>query len=331
MEEGVMNRKNQVLFGAASIPIAGVLCAIGGIPLVPPIAFGAFLLVLTIVLLVWKRQTIRTYQGDGVVVYSRGSRAVIVGLILIEAVCALDVLFMPAGEDRIWIALGYFLAGIAYLIFMPSVFLFWVADSGSLTSQILSRKRSLPWPEIDWLYVESNDTAIKQGAITVSRVTDEQLIAEAGPKRSIQVMTRTPYGRVNQSKMAPLLQAIRARATNALVGLDKLPAVEARRRGQPSTSAPQPEPNVSLQDATQIARSSALPPTWTRFSVRQRVIVPNLIIYTLLALFAVFSAGFILISGTVIGLGMVPETLLNGPQKPLVLIGEAIFCVAIAL
>ncbi|HEV8192740.1 MAG TPA: hypothetical protein VGP82_14845 [Ktedonobacterales bacterium] len=323
-----MNRKSQVLFGAFSILIAAGLAAVGAIRLIPPPAFGVFFLALTILLLIWHRLALRTYQGNGVVIFSRGPWPVIVGLILIEAVCALDLLVAPAGGDRIWLALGYFLFGIDYLAFLPGVLLFWVADNAALTSQILAVKRSLPWREIDWLYLQSNETTYKKSLVTLARWKDEQLNVEAGPRHNMQVLIRTP---LTGGHVSPLLQAIRARATNAVVGLDQLPVVQARRRGQSPRLSTQPEPNVSLHDATEIARGPTLPPSWTRFPVRRGIIWPNLIVHTALALFTVGSGVFIVASGTVIGLGMIPDSLLNGPQKPLVLVGEAIFCAGIAL
>lgn len=323
-----MNRRSQVLIAAGSIPIAAALAAVGAIPLIPPLAFGAFFIALTVVLLVWHRLALRAYRGIGVVIFSRGPWPVIVGLLLIEAVCALDLLAAPAGADRIWLALGYFLFGIGYISFLPSALLFWVADNVALTGQILARKKALSWPEIDWLYLESNETTHKQSVITVARWKDEQLIAEAGPRRSMQVLVRTPLA---GGQASPMLQAIRTRATNALVGLDQLPAVRARRRGQPATLAPQPEPNVTLQDAVQIARGPAMPPTWTRFSPSSGVIWYNLITFTILALVGVGLGAYIIASGTVVGLGMIPESLLNGPEKPLVLVGEALLCVGFSL
>ena len=323
-----MSRRSQILFGAASILIAAALAAVGAIPLVPPLAFGAFFLVLTVVLLVWHRVALSAYCGNGVVVFSRGPWPVIVGLILIEAVCALDLLVAPTGGDRVWLFLGYFLFGIDYLAFLPSALLFWVADNAVLTSQMLAFKRSLPWREIDWLYVESNETAYKKGFVPIARWKDEQLDVEAGARRSMQVLIRTPLA---GGQASPLLQAIRTRATNALVGLDQLPAVQARRRGQPPRLAPQPEPNLSLQDAVQIARGPTLPPSWTRFPVRQGVIWYNLVSFTILALVAVGCGVYVVASDTVIGLGMIPASLLNGPQRPLILVGEALLCVGLGL
>ncbi len=322
-----MNRQSQILFGAGSILIAAGLGAVGAIPLVPPLAFGAFFLVLTIVLLAWHQLALHAYQGNEVV-FSRGPWPVIVGLILIEAVCALDLLVAPAGGDRIWLFLGYFLFGIDYLAFLPSALLFWVANSAALTSQILAFKRSLPWREIDWLYLESNETTYKKGFVPLARWKDEQLIAEAGPQRSMQVLIRTPLA---GGQASPLLQAIRTRATNALVGLDQLPAVQARRRGEGPAFAPQPEPNISLQDAAEIARGPRMPATWTRFPVRGGVIWYNLIAFTILALVSIGCSVFILASSTVIGLGVIPESLLNGSQKPLVLAGEALLLVGFGL
>src|SRR6185312_16990674 len=187
-----MSRRSQVLFAAGSIPISAGLAAIGAIPLVPALVFGAFFLLLTIVLLVWHQLAVRAYRGNGVVVFARGPWPVIIALILIEALCALDILLAPGDDIRIWLFLGSFLFGICYLSFLPSALLFWVADNSRLISQVLAFKRSLPWQEIDWLYLESNETTQKQYFITVARWKDEQLIVEAGPRRSMQVLVRSP-------------------------------------------------------------------------------------------------------------------------------------------
>src|SRR6185437_15300493 len=113
-----MSKRSQMLFGAASIPIAAGLAAVGAFPLVPPLVFGAFFLLLTVVLLVWHQLALRAYRGDGVVIFSRGPWPVIVALILIEAICALDILAAPTDEVRIWLFLGYFLLGIGYFAFL---------------------------------------------------------------------------------------------------------------------------------------------------------------------------------------------------------------------
>src|SRR5690242_11006309 len=102
-----MSRRSQVLFGAASIPIAAGLAAVGAFPLVPPLVFGAFFLLLTIVLLAWHQLAVRAYRGNGVVIFARGPWPVIIALILIEGVCALDILLAPVDEVRIWLFVGY--------------------------------------------------------------------------------------------------------------------------------------------------------------------------------------------------------------------------------
>lgn len=323
-----MSRRSQVLFAAGSIPISAGLAAIGAIPLVPPLVFGVFFLLLTIVLLVWHQLALRTHRGNGVVIFSRGPWPVIIALILIEAICALDILAAPANDVRIWLFLGYFLLGIGYLAFLPGALLFWVADDSRLTSQALAFKRSLPWDEIDWLYLESNETTQKQYFITVAKWKDEQLIVEAGPRRSMQVLVRSP---LSGGAPSPLLQAIRARAKYAAVGIDQLPAVQARRRGLPSPFASQPEPNVSLPDAIKIARGPSIPPSWTRFSVRRGIIWPNLIIYTILAIVAIGCGIFIVASGTIVGLDQIPKEWLVGQQRSLVLYGEGIICAGLGL
>ena len=267
-----MSRRSQMLFAAGSIPISAGLAAVGAIPLIPPLVFGAFFLLLTIVLLVWHQLAVRAYHGNGVVVFARGPWPVMIALILIEAICAVDILLAPGSDIRIWLFLGYFLFGIVYLSFLPSALLFWAADTARLTSQVLAFKRSLPWQEIDWLYLESNETTQKQYFITVAKWKDEQLIVDAGPRRSMQVLVRSP---LSGGAPSPLLQAIRARATHVAVGIDQLPAVQARRRGLPPPFSPQPEPNVSLPDAIKIAREPSLPASWARFSVRRGIIWPE--------------------------------------------------------
>ncbi len=324
-----MSRRSQVLFGAASIPIAGGLAAVGAFPLVPPLVFGAFFLLLTIVLLVWHQLALRGSRGDGVVIFARGPWPVIVALILIEGVCAFDILLAPTDDVRIWLFLGYFLLGIGYLGFLPSALLFWVADNSRLTSQALAFKRSLPWQEIDLMYLESNETTQKQYFITVAKWKDEQLIVEAGPRRSMQVLVRSPLA---GGAPSPLLQAIRARAKYAAVGIDQLPAVQARRRGLPSPfTSPQPEPNVSLQDAIKMARGPSIPQSWARFPVRRGIIWPNLMIYTVLAIVAVGCGIFIVASGTIVGLDQLPKDWLVEPQRSLVLYGEGIICFGLSL
>ncbi|HKW24042.1 MAG TPA: hypothetical protein VJO13_21885, partial [Ktedonobacterales bacterium] len=324
-----MSRRSQVLFGAASIPVAGGLAAVGAFPLVPPMIFGAFFLALTLALLLWHQLAVRAYRGNGVVIFARGPWPVIVALLLIEAICALDVLLAPGNDIRIWLFLGYFLLGIGYLAFLPSALLFWVADNSRLISQVLAFKRSLPWQEIDLMYLESNETTQKQYFITVAKWKDEQLIVEAGPRRSMQVLVRSPLAGGAPSL---LLQAIHARATHAAIGIDQLPAVQARRRRLPLPfSSPQPEPNVSLPDAVNIARGPSIPPGWARFSVRRGIIWPNLIIYTLLAIVAVGCAIFIVVSGTIVGLDQLPKDWLVGPQRSLVLYGEGVICIGLGL
>lgn len=323
-----MSRRSQILFAVCSIPFAAGLGAVGAFSLVPPLAIGAFFIALTVVLLVWHRLALRAYRGNGVVVFSRGPWPVIVGLILIEAVCALDILVSPVGGDRVWLFLGYFLFGIGYLAFLPGALLFWVADDARLTTQLLAFKRSLPWQDIDWLYIESNETTQKQFHVTVARWKDEQLIVEAGPRRSMQVLVRTPLA---GGLASPLLQAIRARATHAAFGVDQLPAVQARRRGQAPARSPQPEPNLNLRDTVEMARGPSIPESWTRFPVRRGIIWPNLISYTILALVALGCGVFIVASGTIIGLSLIPPSWLVGTQRSLVLYGEGILLAGAAL
>ena len=105
------SQQSQVLFGAFSILIAAGFGAVGAFALAPAIAIGAFFLALTVVLLVWHRLALRSYHGDGAVIFSRGPWPVIVRLILLEAVCALDILTAPDVEGRIWLVLGYSLSG----------------------------------------------------------------------------------------------------------------------------------------------------------------------------------------------------------------------------
>ena len=207
--------------------------------------------------------------------------------------------------------------------------LFWVADNatdkpniGRQTLATLGRDRlALPREQRDHH---------KQFHITVARWQDEQLIVEAGPQRSMQVLVRSPLAGGSPS---PILQAIRTRATHAAVGLDQLPAVQARRRGQTPPSTPQSEPNVSLHlsNAVAIARGPSLPASWTHSPVRRGAIWPNLISFTILAIAAVGCGIFIVTSGTIIGLGMIPQSWLVGSQRSLVLYGEGILLVGVAL
>jgi hypothetical protein len=319
-----MNRQGRILFGASSTLFAIGIAFVGTIPLVPAQVFGAFFLALTIVLLTWRWLALRAYRGSGVLRLSRGPWLVIVGLILIEAVCALDLLAAPIGGDRVWLFLGYYLFIILYAVFLPSALLFWVADDTHLSVQLLGRKKAFLWHEIDWLYIQQNETTYKQGFIPIARFRDEQLVAEAGPRRRLEVVIRTPLA---GGQASPMLQVIQARATNAFFGIDKLPAVQARRRGLGPGYAPQPEPNVSLQDAVEIARGEMTPATWTRFSVRRGVLWYNLISFPMLALVGFGGAAFVFLSGTVIGLGLITASLLEGPQKELVLIGEALLLI----
>lgn len=319
-----MNRQGRILFGASSTLFAIGIAFIGTIPLVPALAFGGFFLALTIVLLTWRGLALRAYRGNDVVRLSRGPWLVILSLVLIEAVCTLDLLAAPIGGDRVWLFLGYYLFIILYAVFLPSALLFWVADNTSLSAQLLGRKKTFLWPEIDWLYMQRNETTYKQGIIPIARFRDEQLIAEAGPQRRMEVLVRTPLA---GGQASPMLQAIQSRATNALAGIDKLPAVQARRRGLGPGYAPQPEPNVNLQDAVEIARRGTIPATWTRFSVRRGILWYNLISFPILALVGFGGAAFVFLSGTVIGFGLIPESLLEGPQKGLVLIGEALLLI----
>jgi hypothetical protein len=323
-----MSRRSQVLFGAFSILVAAGLGAVGALALIPSLVLGALLLALTVVLLAWHRLALRAHHGNGVVVFSRGPWPVIISLVLLEAVCALDVLLSPGDDGRIWLFLAYFLFGIGYLAFLPSMLLFWVADDAGLTSQVLAFKRALPWRDIDWLYLESNETTQKQYFITVARWKDEQLIVEAGPHRSMQVLVRSP---LSGGAPSPLLQAIRARATHAAVGIDQLPAVQARRRGQALAQSPQPDPDVSLREAVEMARGSFLPPAWTRFPVRRSVIWPNLLSFAVLAVLAVGIGLFIIATGTIVGLDLIPKSWLVGSQKSLVVFGEGIICAGLGL
>ncbi|HEU5347223.1 MAG TPA: hypothetical protein VFU63_01295 [Ktedonobacterales bacterium] len=321
-----MSWRSRVLFGAFSVVLSMGLAAVGAIPLIPPLAFGSFFVVLTIVLLVWHRSALGAYHGSGVVVFSRGPWTVIVGLVLIEAVCALDVLVSPINDGRIWLAVGYFLFGILYLVFLPSALDFWVADNAALVSQILAFKRALSWEDIDWIYLESTENRRRQFYITIARWNDEQLIVEAGPRRSMQVRVRAPLA---GGAPLPILEAIRARAVHAAFGFDQLPAVQARRRGY--VPSPQPEPNVSLPDAVEIARGSSMPASWTRFPVRQGIIWRNLLVFTALAVFMLGGALFIVMSGTVIWCYGMPRSWLAGPQGSLVVCGEGILCVGVGL
>jgi len=92
------------------------------------------------VLLVWHQLAVRAYRGNDVVVFARGPWPVIIALILIEGICALDILLAPGDDIRIWLFLGYFLFGIGYLSFLPSALLFWVADTGrGMTPEDLKR------------------------------------------------------------------------------------------------------------------------------------------------------------------------------------------------
>jgi len=323
-----MNRQGRILFGAGSTLFAIGIALIGTIPLVPAQVFGAFFLVLTIVLLTWRWLALRAYRGSGVVRFSRRPWLVILALILIEAVCALDLLAAPSAGDRVWLFLGYYLFIIVYSVFLPSALLFWVADDTHLRAQLLARKKAVLWREIDWLYTQQNATSYKLGFIPIARFKDEQLIAEAGPRHRLEVLIHTPLA---GGQATPMLGVIHARATDALVGIDKLPAVQARRRGLGPGYAPQPEPSVSLQEAVEIARRGTMPATWTRFSVRRRALWYSLICFPILALVGFGGAAFVYFSGTVVGIGIIPASVFEGPQREVALIGETLLLIGVGV
>src|SRR5262245_3416743 len=123
-----MTRRARILFGASSTLFAAGIALVGAIPVVPAQAFCDSCLILPSVLLTWRWLSLRAHRGSGVVRFSRGPWMVLIGLILIEAIGAMDLLAAPQRGDRAWIFLGYYFFSICYAVFLPSALLFWVAD-----------------------------------------------------------------------------------------------------------------------------------------------------------------------------------------------------------
>jgi len=190
-----------------------------------PLALGAAVVVLTIVLLAWNASAIRGYTQPGAVVFSRKPWVVLVGGLVLIA-CAAATLFIAPDQSDI-LLLPVIFAALFWAGWMPSTLLFWMADESGLTRQWLSFKTTLPWHEIDWAYStrkKTNYTAY--GIIKVAQSTEEFITVEAGPRRRIKIALKAPL--VGGNAM-PLLAVIRQRATYAYFGMEAAPQVRERR------------------------------------------------------------------------------------------------------
>jgi hypothetical protein len=115
-----------------------------------PLALGAAMLVVTVLLLAWSSAAVRGYRQPSAIVFSRPPWIVLAGTLVLIA-CAAATLFLTPDQSQI-LLLPVVFAALFWAGWMPSTLLFWVADDSGLTRQWLSFKTTLPWYEIDWAY-----------------------------------------------------------------------------------------------------------------------------------------------------------------------------------
>ena len=196
-----------------------------------PFAVGIVVLVLTGVLLAWDAAARGAYAAPETVMFRRSPTKLVGGAVVL-AICAFAAPFVGIDSNNgLFLALLFlaFFALIWYGQFFAPSLTFYVADANGLTRQILGVKKTLPWYAIDWVYPARKTTSYRAyGVVKVGQSAQDNIVAEAGPRRSIKIVVKAWLIGGNPS---PLLSAIQQRATSAEFGFDKSPLVIQRRRG----------------------------------------------------------------------------------------------------
>ena len=192
------------------------------------IAVGVLALIVTAVLLIWTRAARAAHRGAGVVVFCRGGGKLVGGAIVIAlSAFAAPFIGLDGSNALTWVLfLVAFFALIWWAQYLAPSLLFYVADQQALTRQWLAFRKSLLWSAIDWVYPERKTTSYRTYGIKVGQSTADNLVVEAGPKRSIKVILK---GWLIGGDPQPLLEAIQQRATSAEFGFDRSPIVLQRR------------------------------------------------------------------------------------------------------
>lgn len=206
-----------------------VLADAGLAPALIAVAVGVVMLALTAVLIFWTRAArAAAYTGPEAVIFCRGGGKLIGGAVVFAALLFAAPLtgFDVNSGAFIFLLLFAFFALIWWAQFLAPFVVFYAADHTGLTRQWLAVKKTLPWHAIDWVYPERKTTAYRTYGVKVGQSTEDNLMVEAGPKQSIEVIVK---GWLIGGDARPLLDAVQQRATAAEFGFDRSPVVIQRR------------------------------------------------------------------------------------------------------
>jgi hypothetical protein len=299
-----MQRPGDTLHALLAIAVAAGAGAVLLTPL-PAIFIGAGYTILSALLLGWHAAVLVSHRRPDAVVLARPPWIMLASNVLLLAVCALP-LAVPIPRDGIgFLFLPVFLFGLIYLGYLPTTLLYWVADGAGLRQQALVFARTFAWPDIDWVYPASQTTTQSVYFVPVAKWTEETLLVEAGPRRTMRVVLKAP---LIAAAGKPLLDAIRERATSAAFGFDQLPMVNRRRALAQGPSLPQDyHPPTSLRDAVHQLRGGTTPPGAAIFRARTGAIWANLLSLAGAGVFLVAGSVFLVATGTVIGGQFLPR------------------------
>ncbi|HEX6123282.1 MAG TPA: hypothetical protein VFY89_08975, partial [Ktedonobacterales bacterium] len=283
-----MERPAEFVYALAVLLVALGVAALPVVLAVPPLALGAGVVVVTLVLLLWHQVALRAARrAASAVVFSRAPW-VLLALTLLLAGASVGLSFVPlsSGSSGLYF-LVYCLGLLGYGAYLSTTLLFWIADARGLTRQVLAFTATLPWEQIDWVYPARAKNSQSAYGIPLARWTEETLIVEAGPSRKLVLPLRAP---LVGGDARSLLEAIHRRATYAAFGFDQLPRVrEARqlvRAASPAGAVSGAAAPTDLAGAVGQARTGLVPPQWALFPLRARAIWSNMASMLLLGAFS---------------------------------------------
>ncbi len=192
------------------------------------LAAAIIALAVTLGLTFWSSSLRRAHAGPDVLTFARSPILfVIFGVGTAIALAAAGVFSANTNVLAFGIAIG-FVGVILALMYLAPTFRFFVADAKGLTTQWFLLRKTLLWPEIDWVYSSRKIITNRAYGIPVSKSTREFLLVTAGPRQSIAVPLKDTYFRLPGAPRT-FTRTIEQRASNALVGFDKVALVQQRR------------------------------------------------------------------------------------------------------
>lgn len=192
------------------------------------VAAAAITLAVTLGLVFWSSSLRRAYEGPDAVTFARSPIFFIIFGVGTALALAVAGIFSSNTNILAWGIVLAFCGVIFALFYLAPTFRFYVSDARGLTSQWLLAKKTLPWPEIDWIYSSRQVVTNRAYGIPVSKSTRDWLVVSAAARQSIVVPISDTYLYLKGAPRS-FTRTIEQRATNALVGYDKAALVKQRR------------------------------------------------------------------------------------------------------